>query len=224
MPKEAFAPPAPGAGAAPMPPADAGMMDPAMMGGMPPMDPAMMGGMPPMDPAMMGGMPPMDPAMMSGDPAMMGAPAPMPEQVGAVGADGPVAPEGPRVGEMSQDEFKMFLAETLMEVGQGQGAEGGEDIAAEAIGAQSQTNEELMSRVDELENKIALMESDAGMIPADSPSMEAPMMEEAFSDVPMPAQEMPAMPKVAAQRDPATERILANLKKLSLADPYGSDA
>ena len=196
--KVAFVPPGPGA-MPPDPMAGGGMpMDPAMMGGAMPPDP-MAGGMP-MDPAMLGGAMPPDP--MAGG---MMPPGPAPEDVGALAGEAP-APE--TIGNMSTDDFKMFLAETMSEVQQG-GAEAG-PVEDPRIG-------ELEAQVAEMEEIVAGLTGDKGIVPEDAPVMDGPGAIEPIEDI-APIEELAPpiapMPKIASE-DSDKAQLLNSLRLLN---------
>jgi len=201
---------------------------------MPGGDPAAMG-MPPMpggDPAAMGMPPEIAQAMAAaggGAPPMPGGEMPPagPEegQVGAIGAEqtpGEPGAEAPtKIGDMTTDDFKMFLAETMNEVIQGGGAEAPmeEPMPEEAMGEMPMEEpaapDESAMRIDALEQELADMKAQMGLMPTDAPAMEAPAMpapeagamggltEEAMMEDPnaMLAGPEAGMPKVASQAD-----------------------
>jgi hypothetical protein len=175
----------------------------------------------------MGGQPPIDPMAM--DPAAMGgAPAggPMPADVGALGA-----PEGEQppmtVGDMTQDDLKMMIADTINEVLQGGGEappaeEPIEDIpleepaavdplAAEAGDAEP-TPADNAARLDAIEDMVAQALGGAGVIPPDAPQQAAPA-EIPQSPIGIPMED--PMAKIAAEEEAENQKLLKFLKDLN---------
>jgi hypothetical protein len=115
---------------------------------------------------------------------------------------------------MSQDDLKMMIAETVNEVLQGGGepAPAGEEalppvedpLAGEMTEPAAQ--DDTTARLDELEQQVAALTADQGIIPADAPQMAAPMDLGMGGEVPVspivpPIPPTEAMPKIASEEE-----------------------